>query len=208
MYRKSPQKTRTGHRPGQSARAKQQKLAQAAPIKTFFTRLFGMNTPEKAWGQGAAGEELVGTMLEEPGAHGWHVEHDLVLGERGANVDHLLIGPPGVFVINTKTLSGEVWVNGDDIHVDGRRRPFVEKQEEEAKRVREKLLEATHRRSLWVQGMLVFVESQLTVEERPANVVVLRAPELVTWLHTLSAKMEPGEVQALVRAAQRDATWQ
>jgi phage antirepressor YoqD-like protein len=114
-----------------------------------------MNTPEKAWGQGAAGEELVGALLEGLGGQGWHVEHDVGLGTRGSNVDHLLIGPPGVFVINTKTLSGDVWVGGDTVMVDGRRKPFVEKQEAEAKRVREKLVLATGRRSLWVQGTYV-----------------------------------------------------
>ncbi len=46
MSQKSPQesRSRTGNRPGQSARAKQQELARAAPIKTFFTRLFLMTS--------------------------------------------------------------------------------------------------------------------------------------------------------------------
>lgn len=61
--RKSPQeqsRRHTGNRPGQSARERQRNLARAAPIRTFFTRLFGMNTAERAWGQGAVGEEYVG----------------------------------------------------------------------------------------------------------------------------------------------------
>ena len=64
-------------------------------------------------------------------------------------------GPPSVFVINTKTLS-DVWVGEDNVLVGGHRKPFVKKQEAKAKRVREKLVSATRRRSLWVQGLLVF----------------------------------------------------
>ena len=139
--RKSPQdlpRRLTGNRPGQSAREMQRNLVRAAPIKTFFTRLFGMHTAERAWGQGAAGEEYVGALLEGLGAAGWHVQHDVVVGARGANVDHMLIGQPGVFVINTKMLSGDIWVRGNNILVDGNRKPFVDKQESEARRVREK----------------------------------------------------------------------
>ena len=198
---------RTGNRPGQSAREKQRNLVKAAPIKTFFTRLFDMNTDERAWGRGAEGEEKVGALLEGLGASGWTVLHDVGVGARGANVDHLLIGRPGVFVINTKMLSGDVRVEGDDILVDGRRRPFVDKQEAEAKRVRELLVTATGRRSLWVQGMVVFVNSRLVVGETPSNIVVLPADALVGWLNALPPKMDPGEVQELARAAWSEDTW-
>src|SRR6202790_1492503 len=45
--------------------------------------------------RGAQGEEHVGGLLEELSDGGWQVIHDATLG-RG-NVDHILIGPAGVF---------------------------------------------------------------------------------------------------------------
>jgi hypothetical protein len=59
--------------------------------------------------RGATGEEQVGSLLEEMADHGWRVIHDASLG-RG-NVDHILVGPPGVFTIETKSHEGPVRVS-------------------------------------------------------------------------------------------------
>jgi hypothetical protein len=58
--------------------------------------------------RGAKGEEQVGGLLESLGSRGWHVVHDASLG-RG-NVDHILIGPGGVFTVETKSHPGPVQV--------------------------------------------------------------------------------------------------
>jgi hypothetical protein len=58
--------------------------------------------------RGAKGEEQVGGLLEGLGSRGWHVVHDASLG-RG-NVDHIAIGPGGVFTVETKSHPGPVRV--------------------------------------------------------------------------------------------------
>ncbi|MGH9046255.1 MAG: nuclease-related domain-containing protein, partial [Acidimicrobiales bacterium] len=58
--------------------------------------------------RGAAGEEQVGAMLEQLTAEGWRIVHDASFG-RG-NVDHILIGPGGVFTIETKSHPGPIRV--------------------------------------------------------------------------------------------------
>lgn len=62
----------------------------------------------KRWEQGAAGEEKVGDVIEAMGPKGWLPIHDVELG-RG-NVDHVLVGPAGVFTIETKSHRGEIAV--------------------------------------------------------------------------------------------------
>lgn len=56
--------------------------------------------------RGASGEEQVGALLERMAEHGWRVIHDASFG-RG-NVDHILIGPPGILTIETKSHPGPV----------------------------------------------------------------------------------------------------
>jgi hypothetical protein len=58
--------------------------------------------------RGASAEEHVGSLLEVLPAEGWHVIHDASFG-RG-NVDHILIGPAGVFTVETKSHPGPVRV--------------------------------------------------------------------------------------------------
>ncbi|MDQ3725872.1 MAG: NERD domain-containing protein [Actinomycetota bacterium] len=58
------------------------------------------------WRRGAEGEEAVGQILEELAIDGWHVLHDVTFG-RG-NIDHVAIGPGGVFAIETKSHRGQI----------------------------------------------------------------------------------------------------
>jgi hypothetical protein len=59
--------------------------------------------------RGALAEEHVGGLLDELPGDRWRVIHDATLG-RG-NVDHIVIGPPGVFTIETKSHPGPVRVS-------------------------------------------------------------------------------------------------
>jgi hypothetical protein len=53
--------------------------------------------------QGEAGEKIVGEYLDRLREQGYRVFHDVL--SDGFNVDHVLIGPAGVFTIETKTWS-------------------------------------------------------------------------------------------------------
>ncbi len=52
---------------------------------------------------GRDGERIVGQELEKLREHGYRVYHDF-LGDK-SNIDHIVIGPTGVFTINTKAVS-------------------------------------------------------------------------------------------------------
>ncbi len=58
--------------------------------------------------RGATGEEHVGGLLDGLADKDWHVIHDASLGN--GNVDHILIGPAGVFTVETKSNPGPVRV--------------------------------------------------------------------------------------------------
>ena len=58
--------------------------------------------------RGAMAEEQVGALLDTLPAERWRVIHDATLG-RG-NVDHIAIGPAGVFTIETKSHPGPIRV--------------------------------------------------------------------------------------------------
>lgn len=58
--------------------------------------------------RGATGEEQVGSLLDGLEGRDWHAIHDASLGN--GNVDHILIGPAGVFTVETKSHPGPVRV--------------------------------------------------------------------------------------------------
>jgi hypothetical protein len=61
-----------------------------------------------AWRQGAAGERRTARLLGPLERHGWVVLHDLAVPGSAANIDHLAIGPGGVFVIDSKQYRGRL----------------------------------------------------------------------------------------------------
>jgi Nuclease-related domain len=61
--------------------------------------------------RGAGGEEHVGRLLSSLGEE-WVVIHDATI--RHGNIDHIVIGPAGVFTVETKSRGGTVRVH--DIH--------------------------------------------------------------------------------------------
>jgi hypothetical protein len=58
--------------------------------------------------RGASAEEHVGSLLDELPRQEWHVIHDASVGH--GNVDHILIGPAGVYTVETKSHPGPVRV--------------------------------------------------------------------------------------------------
>jgi hypothetical protein len=61
-----------------------------------------------AWRRGAAGERRTARLLSQLERHGWAVLHDLAVPGSRANLDHLVIGPGGVFVIDSKQYRGRL----------------------------------------------------------------------------------------------------
>jgi Nuclease-related domain len=69
----------------------------------------------RSWRRGAEGERHTGRLLDRLTRDGYVVFHDLAVPGSLANVDHLVIGPTGVFIIDTKQWTGSVHQSGDGL---------------------------------------------------------------------------------------------
>jgi Nuclease-related domain len=70
-------------------------------------------SPEaSAWRRGAAGERRTARLLDPLERQGWAVLHDLAVPGSRANLDHLVIGSGGVFVIDSKQYRGRLRLDG------------------------------------------------------------------------------------------------
>jgi hypothetical protein len=78
-------------------------------------------SPEtRAWQRGAAGELHVARLLEPLVQQGWGINYDLRVPGSKANIDHVVIGPPGIFVIDAKHYSGRLRLSRDGLLWHGR----------------------------------------------------------------------------------------
>jgi Nuclease-related domain len=76
---------------------------------------FGTRVVDR-WDRGATGEEEIGRLLRGLG-DGWFTLHDIDTG-RG-NIDHVVIGPGGLFTIETKSHRGRISVDRIDLRMLG-----------------------------------------------------------------------------------------
>jgi hypothetical protein len=79
-----------------------------AAVATAWGLRFRPSPEAVAWRRGAAGERRTARLLSQLEGHGWVVLHDLALPGSRANLDHLVIGPGGVFVIDSKQYRGRL----------------------------------------------------------------------------------------------------
>jgi hypothetical protein len=69
----------------------------------------------RTWQRGAAGERRTARLLDRLTREGYVVFHDLAVPGSDANVDHLVIGPTGLFVIDSKQWTGSVHQGADGL---------------------------------------------------------------------------------------------
>ena len=94
--------------------ARQQEEAARRSVEEAERQLAAARAGEQAWSAGADGEEQVAQALAGLEPLGWVVMHDVAWpGRPRANLDHVLVGPGGVLVVDTKNWSGTVTADTD-----------------------------------------------------------------------------------------------
>jgi len=83
-------------------------LGTLAAIAAGWGLRFRPSPDASAWRRGAAGERRTARLLGQLERYGWAVLHDLAVPGSHANIDHLVIGPGGVFVIDSKQYRGRL----------------------------------------------------------------------------------------------------
>lgn len=198
------------NRPGESVRHRAQAERQAAPVRTVVARMLKVHTPERAWRIGADGEAAVAARLSRL-PDSWRVLHAVPIGSRGSDIDHVVIGPGGVYTVNAKHHpDANVWVGGDTVKVNGRNVPYVRNTQSEVKRAAE-ALSAAAGFPVFVTGLIAIVGAQkgLTVASQPrsGDVFVVGRKTIDDWLARRGPLFTSEQVDALFDVARKSTTW-
>lgn len=182
--------------------------AQAQPPGRLG-RFFGaspLHPDARSWYQGALGELEVAKALDALGPD-WTVLHSLPVGDGTTDIDHLVIGPGGVFSINTKHHAGKkVWVGGSTLTVGGHRTEHIRNSRHEATRATERLRAVGAQ--VAVTPLLVIVgASSVSEGKKPAAVTVLTVERLRRWLTKQRVIHTPQAVAYYTDLAIQPTTW-
>jgi hypothetical protein len=207
------------NKPGQGVREraefeKKELQQKTSKLFTFIAKAVDMKTDERAWRVGANGEEKVGSDLDAfAGKHGFRVLHSVPVGNRGSDIDHVLLGSSGVYTVNTKTHPGkQVWCQGDTMKINyGQKVDYVRDSRHEAERA-SKLLTKRLGWTPSVMGLVVVLTgtevTNLKVERQPKDWVhVIGRSDLISWLSRQPSVLSETQVAEIYEVARRNTTW-
>ncbi len=197
--------------PGSAAKARAAELRAEHPWATIFARLSRRRNEALDYAYGAGGERKIGRKLTRWAARqGWHVLHAVPVGNKGSDIDHVLIGPFGVVTLNTKRTRGKVWVAEHAMMINGHKVDYLRNSRHEASRART-LLTRSHGQDVPVTGAIVFVGATgFTLRGGgPPDLTVLRnAAALRGWLRSRPTILTPDQIATLYDLARKPSTWQ
>ena len=162
-----------------------QGLAGLIGIAAMFWLFCDTYDKWETWYLGMRGELAVTKALQSlPDEYA--LLNDLMLPGAHGNIDHFLIGPNGLFVIETKNYSANVKCDGDQWFVNGRgTKSFSRQAKSNALAVRKSLetVFSEHRTKLpFVEAILVFVKHQAWLDLHEPTIPVLKAEELADFV--------------------------
>ncbi|MDP3035698.1 MAG: nuclease-related domain-containing protein [Methanobacteriaceae archaeon] len=141
----------------------------------------------KGWAKGLVGENIVSDFLKQL-PHDYFIYNDVNLPGKKGNIDHVVIGPNGIFVIETKNYSGKYLIKGNQWYYH-RNNKFNKIKKNPAHQVIRNTLELKkfmERKgvdtSIWFQAIVAFNNSDFKIMESAKAYKVLipqKVPEYI-----------------------------
>jgi hypothetical protein len=185
--------------------------AQArTPRRSRLSRIFGanpLNREARTWYAGAVTELRVAAELAKLGPE-WVVLHGVPVGERGQIIDHLLIGPAGVFTVGLlRECDGDIEVRGEQLFVNGAARPYIWVSRDAATDASVRLTRATGV-NVPVRGLLVAIGAHaVVVHGEPDDVVVTSERAVHKRLAGEAGQLDTAQIAAIADVASSASTW-
>ncbi|MBP1133924.1 hypothetical protein JOE31_000156 [Arthrobacter sp. PvP023] len=176
--------------------ASEQSRLAAERIARLKRQLDQAERAAETWGAGAEGERRTASRLGRLTPDGWFMLHDVHWpGRPLANLDHVLVGPGGVVVVDAKNWSGSVEVRDGVLRQNGySRNPAVDGALGQAAAVAA-LLGAPHRRL--VRSIICLTGHPDFAEVTESGVEVLGINRVVARIAALPAVLDPQTVVGL-----------
>ncbi|WP_370083804.1 nuclease-related domain-containing protein [Streptacidiphilus sp. MAP12-16] len=162
------------------------------------------------WRTGLVGERVVGASLRPLAGQGWFILHSIPWPS-GADTDHLVIGPPGVFAINTKHHAGaRVWVGEKMLRVNNSSTDHLRNSIAEADRVA-RVLRHWCGWDVPVHPVIAIVGARdiafATSGARPRSLVV-NGTEIDKHLIAQAGHLSASRFKSVYEVARRRSVWQ
>lgn len=172
--------------------------------------LFFRETPPRyveKWRDGAEGERKAEKALKTLERAGWRVFHE-IQSDYG-NYDHIVVGPTGAYLLESKNLQGIVSVKNGAPHLARRHDPG---QVEVFDRIKPAALGSAWRlnqevqrltgKNPWVQAVVVFWSEFPDGYVQDGKCVFIEGPQVCSWLQSRPSRLSKVEIQMIAAAVE------
>lgn len=185
-------------------------IQQSASPRGPLARVFGtspLHPDARSRYRGALGEIVVAHVLAGLGSD-WTVLHAVPGGSGNLDIDHVALGPAGIFTINTKNHSGKkIWIGGGTFLVNGHKREHMRNALHEAERASKRLSTVTGRPVVVTPLIVVVNPTSITIGRRSPRVTVLSSNTLKRWLMRRPRMLSDRAVRHFSMFAEERSTW-
>lgn len=166
------------NRAGEAVSARADELRPKG-LQGIAARLLRLRTEASSWEAGAKGERIVDKRLGKLRRDGWTVLSSIVK-RSGADIDHLVIGPPGVFTINTKHhRDARLWVGENMVKVNNGRKPHYLRNSRHEAASAAKILREAVGFEVTVRPVLAFVgAASINARDSRGDVLITAGEEI------------------------------
>jgi hypothetical protein len=154
-------------------------LLSLVPLAAFYYYMRNYRVYNAGW----AGEKQVTNLLSSKLSDEYLLLNGLYLRNGGGDIDHVVLGPNGVFILETKNWSGDITCNGDEWQRRGKNSfktsPSLQVKRNAAK-IKHIIDSSPALRSIGVtvEGIVVFTNNYATLHLDSPTVLILKLPQL------------------------------
>jgi hypothetical protein len=188
------------------ARSHAAKLRESTPVRDAVSKVRGAAVPNR-WRLRPDREQKVQSKLHRLSAD-WHVLRSIRL-RRASIVDHLVVGPGGVFAVFDKYHPrADFRVIGDTVRVDGKDMPYLDELRDDADTVSRRLSRACGFHVEVTPVLAVVGTDELALSPHPEDVGVVTAKKLPKWLSAHPKVLDGDLAEIVADVADRPETWE
>jgi hypothetical protein len=160
-------------------------LLSLVPLAGFYFYLRKYRIYNGGW----EGEKQVAKLLSSKLSDDYILINDLYLRDGGGDIDHVVLGPNGVFVLETKNWSGNITCNGDQWQRLGKRN-FSASPSRQVKKNAAKIKhiidnsQTLRPLGIWVESIVVFTNNHASLHLNNPTVPILKTPQLPNHITT------------------------
>jgi hypothetical protein len=158
-------------------------LVSLVPLAAFYFFLRKYRIYSGGW----EGEKQVTKLLDDRLNDDFILINGLCLNNGEGDIDHLVLGPRGIFVLETKNWSEQITCNGD-IWQRLNKRNFKSSPSRQVKRNTDRIKRIINSSiflgslGIWIEGIVVFTHNHTTLHLNNPTVTIIKLPHLFNYV--------------------------